>query len=471
MAIIDNTIAGQMPAFDPATPLMHAAQIQKAQADAQAEEFKQKQTAVGSEMRGVAPFVNTPEFPQRWAQAADNLLKNGVIDQQTHQQIYNSPSPLMLKSIIAKTEDPALSFRKDEAVREQGNTDRSFLQQKTNSDRTYALAVKADARADDTTPDGYEANPLAKSDPSQPAYRPLSGGPNDPATVQRLAAAKAKIPRILAPGEAVVDLGTGTESYKNKGVGGGDGPLPPETATFAAEQILQGAKGVKTGYGRTQGANAQIDAAVARIAAERGISASELVQRGIDLVGDTSRERTAATQEAKMSAAGIEAQGAIKLGKEASDAVPRTGWVAVNKAIQAYQSGTSDPNLKKFGAANLTIINTYARAINPNGIGTVADKEHASELLKTADGPAAYNAVLDQLNKEIDMAHKSPVAARAGFRAERAARTGGTPAPAESQGSAGDSLLARAKLAIGMGADREKVLGRLKDAGVDTSGL
>src|SRR6185437_2871955 len=113
----------------------------------------------------------------------------------------------------------------------------------------------------------------------------------------------------------------------------------------------------------------------------------------------------------------------------ASDAVPRGNFVPVNKAIQAYQEGTSDPAFRAFGSANTTIINTYARAINPNGVGTVADKEHARQMLSTADGPAAYKAVLDQLDKEIEMAHKSPAQARAGFKQEREQQlNGATPA-------------------------------------------
>lgn len=418
MAVIDNTIAGQIPQYDAATPLAEMAKVQAMQQEAQQAKFKQNQTEMGAEMRGLQPFVNTPEFPAKWREAADKLRQRGVIDDQMHEQWANAPSPLLMKSIIAKTDTPEMAYNKDRAVQADKNT--AFNQ---------GIALRTASRLDDPTPDGFEANPAAKTDPSAPKYLPLSGGPNDPNYLQAAAAAKAKIPRILAPGEAVVDMASGEEKYKNAG---GGGSIPDETADFAAEQVLLGAKGVKTGYGRgAQGPEniAKIDAAVARIAKERGISAADLVQRGIDLVGDTSRERTAATQEGRMSSAGIEAQGAIKLGKQASDLVPRTSWVPVNKAIQAYQSNTSDPNLKRFGAANLTIINTYARAINPNGVGTVADKEHASEMLKTADGPEAYNAVLDQLNKEIEMAHKSPAMARKGFKEERAQRTGAKPPP------------------------------------------
>jgi hypothetical protein len=155
-----------------------------------------------------------------------------------------------------------------------------------------------------------------------------------------------------------------------------------------------------------------------------------IAQRMIDYVGDTARERTAATQEGRMAPASYEAQGAIDLGRAASNAVPRTNWVPVNKAIQAYQRNTSDPALRAFGAANTTIINTYARAINPNGVGTVADKEHAREMLSTADGPEAYNAVLNQLSREIEIAHQSPATARNAFKTERSQRmSASVPAP------------------------------------------
>jgi hypothetical protein len=428
-----DMMALQVKPYDAGAPLLQAQKIQQQEIETQQAQFKQQQTELGSAARGLAPFVNSPDFPQRWAETADQLRQKGVLDEAGYNRIKNTPSPLMLKSIISQTDDPALAFRREESVREQGNTDRSFGLQKTQADRTYGLAVRAANRADDPTPDGYEANPLAKTDPTQPKYRPLSGGPNDPSTVQTLAAAKAKIPRIVAPGEAVVDMGTGTETYKN--AGSTDAGIPDDTADMLAGRILAGEKGIKTGYGRgAQGAAnlAKIDAAVARKMKDQGLTPADVTQRGIDLVGDTSRERTAATQEARMSAAGIEAQGAIKLGREASELVPRTGWVPVNKAIQAYQSNTSDPNLKRFGAANLTIINTYARAINPNGVGTVADKEHASEMLRTADGPEAYKAVLEQLDKEIEMAHKSPIAARQGFKAERRSRMEGGAAPAAS---------------------------------------
>ena len=92
--------------------------------------------------------------------------------------------------------------------------------------------------------------------------------------------------------------------------------------------------------------------------------------------------------------------------------LPRTNFVPVNRAIQAFQSGTSNKELAAFGAANLAIINTYARAISPSGVPTVHDKEHAEKLLSTATGPDAYNAVLDTMKKEIAIAHAAPQKAK-----------------------------------------------------------
>jgi hypothetical protein len=175
MAIIDNTIAGQMPTFDPATPLKQAAQLQAAEQEAKQAQFKQAQLELGTEARGLAAVQNSPEFPKLWAEASDRMLQKGLLTPQTHQQWRNTPSPLLLKQMIAQTEDPTLSFRKQEAVREQGNQDRSFGLQKTTADRNYGLASRAADRADEgpveQTNQRIEAAKVAGLDPATPQGR------------------------------------------------------------------------------------------------------------------------------------------------------------------------------------------------------------------------------------------------------------------------------------------------------------
>jgi hypothetical protein len=146
MAIIDNTLAAQVPTFDPATPLMQAAKLQAADQEARQAQFKQSQIELGTEARGLAAVQNSPEFPKLWAEASDRMLQKGLLTPQAHQQWRNTPSPLLLKQMIAQTEDPTLSFRKDEAQRDQGNQNRNFgLAQRT--------ANRLDAAANETESD------------------------------------------------------------------------------------------------------------------------------------------------------------------------------------------------------------------------------------------------------------------------------------------------------------------------------
>lgn len=176
MAIIDNTLAAQTPTFDPATPLMHAAQIQNAQATARQNEFKQRQTELGAEVRGLQPYVNTPEFPAKWAETADRLRDRGLLDERSHAQWRNSPSPLLLKSIISQTSDPTLDFQKQEAQRAQGNTDREF----GLKERTLNATIDGSK-----IPPGFTRQP----DGSLAAVK---GGPTDPEYIKSTNEAKAK---------------------------------------------------------------------------------------------------------------------------------------------------------------------------------------------------------------------------------------------------------------------------------------
>lgn len=231
------------------------------------------------------------------------------------------------------------------------------------------------------------------------------------ATENRAESAK---PRVVAPGGAIFQ--DGKEVYRN--AGNLNATMPDETAHFLAERVIAGDKQALIGLGRgAQGANnlAKVQGLVAQKAQERGLDAQDILNKSAEIQGLNAQQRTFGTQTARMSTSSVEAQGAITLGRQASAAVDRGNWVPVNKAIQSWQRGTSNPELGKFAAANLAIVNTYARAINPTGQPTVADKEHAREILSTATGPDQYSAVLDQMQQEIDMAHNSPTIAKRGL--------------------------------------------------------
>lgn len=243
-----------------------------------------------------------------------------------------------------------------------------YLDSRTGKEKVGTTKLQGKA------PVGYVRNP----DGTMTA---IKGGPADPEMLEQIARSKRQ-------GSALSD----------------------DAISFSADRVLAGDIRALT---RLSPDNvAKVQTLVAKKAAEKGIDPGDIIQKVAEGSGLTAQQRTFGTQVARMAVNSTEAQGAIDLGRKASADVPRTTWVPINKLIQMGEGAISDPNLLKFRAANLAIINTYSRAISPTGTPTVHDKEHAEQLLSTATGPAGYNAVLDQMNKEIEIAHAAPTKAK-----------------------------------------------------------
>lgn len=118
-------------------------------------------------------------------------------------------------------------------------------------------------------------------------------------------------------------------------------------------------------------------------------------------VGGTAGARTEATRAANLDIILNSAMAAIPQAIEASAALPRGQWVPVNKAIQAYQSGKSDPKLAAFAVANLQIAELWARSMNPTGVMREGDRELALHNLSTATSPETYKTILNSVEQAI----------------------------------------------------------------------
>lgn len=218
-----------------------------------------------------------------------------------------------------------------------------------------------------------------------------------------------KIPdstHVLKPGDVLAGPQGQSLAQNNSAKG-----LDDQSANFLAERVLAGDAKALTGLGRgAQGSDnlTKINALIAQKAAERGIDASDILHNIAVAQGMGAQERTLGTQTGKMASASIEAEGAINLLRQASADVSRTSFMPINQALQAYRTKTGDPAASKFGAAIQATVNTYNRAISPTGVGTVSGAEHAYQMLNGAQSHPQLMAVLDQMQSEIDMAHKSP---------------------------------------------------------------
>lgn len=184
--------------------------------------------------------------------------------------------------------------------------------------------------------------------------------------------------------------------------------LTPEAIGLAAQQLAAGDASALTNVGRgTQGAAnlAAIRNAVAQIP---GMTGDKLASIDLKMKGLQSEARTLGTQTAKLQSAGREADNLGDLLIAASKKVPRGKIPSLNAALLAGERGTGDPDVVAYGAALNSFINAYSRAINPNGVGTVKDKDHAREMLSEGFSQGQVESVVAQLKKETQQAREAP---------------------------------------------------------------
>jgi hypothetical protein len=192
---------------------------------------------------------------------------------------------------------------------------------------------------------------------------------------------------------------------------GDDAKFTPEDLKFLAEQARAGDTSVYQNLGRgAQGAKniIALRREVMRQTRGEGGTGADVAAANVGFQGEKAGARTAGTKATNVELAAAEAQKTFPLVKQASAALPRTEFVPANRALQAAQTNTGDPRVIALGTAINTSINAYARAISPSGTPTVHDKEHARELLSTANTPDQLNAVLDMMNKEMTAARQAP---------------------------------------------------------------
>lgn len=222
--------------------------------------------------------------------------------------------------------------------------------------------------------------------------------------------------RTMTPGAppppSVARAATTAAEAGNSGVG----LMNPETLKFTAQQIVAGDRQAGQGYARSAPLKAALQNAVAEEARAQGITGKDLARVMSEYTGFTSGQRTLGTRQANIELAAQVTNQFAPLAVTASEAFDRTPFKSLNDVEKAVLSRTASPELRKFNFANTSLINAYARAINPNGVGTVSDKDHAREILDTGFSKGDYKAAVEQLQMEIDAELKAPGAVKAGMK-------------------------------------------------------
>lgn len=236
------------------------------------------------------------------------------------------------------------------------------------------------------------------------------------------------------------------------------------TLTAMADQYLSGDKSVLQNLGRTAIGGMNMSALRERIvsrANELGIKPTEVASRIGQFDSYVAAQKATGTRGGNVTMAATEAANLGGLVLDTSAAVPRSNYPVWNRVTNAYAENTGDPNIVKFTGALNSYVNAYARAINPSGSTTVSDKEHAREILDTAMSHGQIQAGIDQLQKELEQAKRAPASASETIKQEFQTRAN----PRNSE------VLQQARDAIARGAPRDAVIQRLKQNGIDASGL
>lgn len=190
------------------------------------------------------------------------------------------------------------------------------------------------------------------------------------------------------------------------------GALGEEDLDFMAAQFLaSGDRSIFQNLGRgAQGAEniVQLRRRIRQQAEDGGLSPADVATKVAEFNQISAMQRSLGTRLANIQTAAEEAAQMIPIARAANQAVSRSGFKPWNSLVKGENIVTQDPAYAEFAAATLAVVNTWARAISPSGVPTVADKEHANEVLSTVQSQEAYNAVLNQFDKEIQAALASP---------------------------------------------------------------
>ena len=181
--------------------------------------------------------------------------------------------------------------------------------------------------------------------------------------------------------------------------------VDPGAVSFYADMI-------QAGKPLPMGAGTSMRSAVAAELHRRGVSAKDIVSAIGEVTGLTASERTLGVTTAGQAAAGNEFTQMTPITRSYAAKVNMGNFKSLN-AIQNYaNTHTGDKNIVGLNTSLNSLINIYARAINPKGVATVSDKNHARELIDSSLSKGQLNTVLDVMEQEIAAARAGTAAAR-----------------------------------------------------------
>jgi hypothetical protein len=200
------------------------------------------------------------------------------------------------------------------------------------------------------------------------------------------------------------------------------GVLSPQSIDLAANLYLNGQGLPALGMGkqaanlRSQIMNRASDMSVSAGGATAADAAKNIIQNKAETAGNVAGQRTVGTQIANVQIAATEATKMIDIARTYVDKVDPTDYPKVNAVGNYVALNTGDPNVVGLATSLNSLVNTYARAINPKGVATVSDKNHAREIVDKAMAKGQINEAFNVMGKEMGASLASGPEVRANMR-------------------------------------------------------
>lgn len=211
------------------------------------------------------------------------------------------------------------------------------------------------------------------------------------------------------------------------------GTFKPETIDMMANLLIQTGNIPPLGSGKKAAdARTQIMNRAQEISAGTGATpaqaATTMAGNKSEYAGSISGQRAVGTQIANVQIAANEATKMINVAKPYVEKVDPTDYPTLNSIGNFVSRKTGDPNITGLATSLNSLVNTYARAINPKGVATVSDKNHAREILNDAMSKGQLNEAFTVMQQEMAAALASGPETKANLRGGNAPAA--TPAPA-----------------------------------------
>lgn len=199
------------------------------------------------------------------------------------------------------------------------------------------------------------------------------------------------------------------------------GNLTPDTIDFLAETYRQTGQMPPMGIGSmAAAARSKVLTRAAELSMGGGKTAEEAAgnvkTNKAETAGMTAGERVLGSQIANVQVAANEANKMINVAKPYVDKVNPSDYPALNAAGNFVAKNTGDPNIVGLATSLNSLVNAYARAINPKGTATVSDKNHAREIINTAMSKGQLNEAFNVMGQEMQAALASGPETRAAMR-------------------------------------------------------